>query len=186
MRLHALALVAALLALSLPAPIRAAEEPTQESAPEDATKAAKVTRVLVRKGAHEMTLFAGEDKVKTYAVALGPGGKGPKHREGDKVTPVGRYHVIAKSPSAFGIFLRLDYPNANDRARFAKLKREGVLPRSATIGGDIGIHGAPQQSEYKKLHKRSDWTLGCIALDDDEIREIARRVAVGTPVDIED
>lgn len=154
--------------------------------PADDTPTAKVTRILVRKGAHEMALYAGETKVMTYAVAIGPGGKGPKHIEGDKVTPVGRYHVIAKSPSVWGIFMRLDYPNAEDRVRFAKLKREGALPRNATIGGDIGIHGAPQEREYKKTHKQSDWTLGCIALDDEEIRELARRVAVGTIVDIED
>lgn len=145
-----------------------------------------MTRILVKKGAHEMALFAGEQRVQTYSVAIGPGGQGPKHIEGDKVTPVGRYHVVAKTPSVWGIFMRLDYPNADDRARFAKLKREGALPRNATIGGDIGIHGAPQQSEYKKTHKSSDWTLGCIALDDEEIRELARRVPVGTIVDIED
>lgn len=146
----------------------------------------KVTRILVRKGAHEMVLFAGDEKLETLSVAIGPGGKGPKHMEGDKITPIGRYHVIAKSPSVWGTFMRLDYPNTEDRARFAKLKREGALPRNATIGGDIGIHGAPQERAYKKTHKASDWTLGCIALDDEEIRNLARRVPVGTVVDIED
>lgn len=146
----------------------------------------KVTRILVRKRAHEMVLFAHDVRLQTLKVAIGPGGMGPKHIEGDKVTPVGRYHVIAKSPSVWGTFMRLDYPNADDRARFAQLKREGKLPRNATIGGDIGIHGAPQDREYKKVHKASDWTLGCIALDDDEIRDLARRVPVGAIVDIED
>ncbi|MFO0667343.1 MAG: L,D-transpeptidase [Polyangiaceae bacterium] len=146
----------------------------------------KATRILVRKRAHEMVVFAGDVPLHTWRVAIGPGGVGPKHIEGDKVTPVGRYHVIAKSPSVWGTFMRLDYPNAEDRLRFARLKREGKLPRNATIGGDIGIHGAPQEREYKKGHKESDWTLGCIALDDDEIRELARRVPLGTVVDIED
>lgn len=171
------------LALLSSAPRRAVAAESDEAS-EAQTR--KVTRLLIAKSSHAMTLFAGETKVGSYSVAIGPGGKGPKHMEGDKVTPVGRYHVIAKSPSVWGIFMRLDYPNAGDRARFAKLKREGLLPRNATIGGDIGIHGAPQQEEYKKTHKSSDWTLGCVALDDDEIRELARRVPVGTIVDIED
>ena len=34
-----------------------------------------------------------------------------------------------------GVFMRIDYPNAADRRRFAELKAKGVLPRSATIGG---------------------------------------------------
>jgi lipoprotein-anchoring transpeptidase ErfK/SrfK len=36
------------------------------------------------------------------------------------------------------------------------------------------------------VHKSSDWTLGCIALDDDEIDEIASRVKDGTRVVITD
>jgi L,D-peptidoglycan transpeptidase YkuD (ErfK/YbiS/YcfS/YnhG family) len=34
--------------------------------------------------------------------------------------------------------------------------------------------------------KLSDWTAGCIAVDDDEISEVARLVKDGTVVDIED
>lgn len=148
----------------------------------------RVTRVVVHKGTHRLELFAGEQLVGAYAVAIGPGGAGPKLREGDKVTPVGRYHVIRHQPSQFKVFLRLDYPNATDRARFARLKREGALPREATIGGDIGIHGPPVTlaPAVKPLLKMTDWTLGCIAVDDDEISEIAARVPDGTVVDIED
>lgn len=133
-----------------------------------------------------MDLYAGERKVASYSVAIGPGGSGPKTREGDQVTPVGRYHILSKNPSQFHIFMLLDYPNATDRERFARLKREGNLPRDATIGGAVGIHGAPKQREWKSSHKDFDWTLGCVAVDDDEIERIAKRVSIGTTVDIED
>jgi murein L,D-transpeptidase YafK len=106
--------------------------------------------------------------------------------EGDKVTPVGRYRIVSKGPSRYHVFLGLDYPNAADRARFARAKAEGLLPANARIGGDVGIHGAPPQLEWKAVHKTVDWTLGCIAVDDDEIETIARATAIGTPVDIED
>lgn len=148
--------------------------------------AGSVTRVHVLKGAHRMDLFRGDTKVASYRVALGPGGPGVKHREGDQVTPVGHYHVVSKGPSRYATFMLLDYPNAEDRIRFAQARAAGDLPRDATIGGAIGIHGAPPQRTFKAGHKLVDWTLGCIAVDDDEIAEVASLVPVGTVVDIED
>ncbi len=166
------------LALAGPAPA-AASAAAGEGAPK--------VRLVVSKGKHEMTLYEGEQKGETFKVALGPGGAGHKQREGDKVTPVGRYHIIAKQPSQdFRTFLRLDYPNADDRKRFAELKKAGALPKGATIGGDIGIHGAPRAPEWKDVHKKYDWTWGCVALDDQEIDRLAKKVPVGTVVDIED
>jgi len=147
-----------------------------------------VTRVGIKKGDHTLTLFANDVAVKTYKVAIGPGGSGPKTREGDMVTPVGRYRITQHQPSQYRTFLRLDYPTAADWRRFRALKASGVLPADATIGGDIGIHGPPVRlpDELKPALKAHDWTAGCIAVDDDEIREIARLVKDGTVVDIED
>ena len=145
-----------------------------------------VTRVLVKKNAHELRLYQGDLLLKTYRVAIGPGGAGAKHMEGDKVTPVGHYHVLWRMPSQFHVFLRLYYPNADDKARFDKAKADGTLPKGATIGGDIGIHGAPPAKEWKSVHKTVDWTLGCVAVDDSEIDEIAAAVKDGTAVDVED
>jgi murein L,D-transpeptidase YafK len=145
-----------------------------------------IDRIVVKKGEHSITLYAGERAVFSTKVAIGPGGTGPKLREGDKVTPVGRYKILSKTPSRFHTFMRLDYPNADDQARFQRLKKEGTLPAEATIGGDIGIHGAPPQVIWKPVHKLADWTLGCVAVDDDEIEAIARRTPVGTVVDIVD
>jgi murein L,D-transpeptidase YafK len=91
-------------------------------------------------------------------------------------------------PSQYRVFLRLDYPNAEDRRRFESLRASGEISRDAKIGGDIGIHGPPvtMAPEDKPGLKAFDWTWGCIALDDAEILEVARRVKDGTPVDIED
>jgi len=146
----------------------------------------KANRIVIKKNAHELALYRGDVLMKTYKVAIGPGGQGFKHREGDRVTPVGHYHVIMHQPSQFHQFLRLDYPNAEDRTRFAALKASGELPKEATIGGDIGIHGSPPQIAWKPIHKTVDWTLGCIALDDAEIDEVGSLVADGTPVEISD
>jgi murein L,D-transpeptidase YafK len=144
-----------------------------------------VDRIHIVKSTHTMELMAGDRVVASYRVALGPGGPGPKRREGDKTTPEGRYHVVSRYPSVYRVFMLLDYPNADDKRRFAALKASGELPKGATIGGAIGIHGAPPQEEWKAVHKDYDWTLGCIAIDDDEIRAMAAQVPDGTIVDIE-
>ncbi len=153
-----------------------------------ASRAAPVTRVQIRKSAHTLELYRGEELFASYRVAIGPGGAGPKTREGDMVTPVGRYHVVSRRPSQYRLFLSLDYPNSSDWERFLRLKREGRIPAAAAIGGSIGIHGPPiaLPEETKANLKASDWTAGCIAVDDDEIQDIAHAVPDGTPVDIED
>jgi len=145
---------------------------------------------VIHKARHVMELVGRDGAVARYPVSLGPGGAGFKRQEGDRVTPVGHYRVIGNGPSSsFTFFLRLDYPNADDRRRFAQLKAAGELPRDATIGGDIGIHGGtpPGTNHAEDVpFARRDWTLGCIAVEDDEIRVIARRTPPGTPVDIDD
>ena len=110
-----------------------------EAAAQRATKH-KVTRVLVKKKAHTLQLFAGDEIVATYRASIGDGGPGHKLREGDKVTPVGRYHVTTHQPSHYKIFLRLDYPNAEDRARFLEAFGEALINRASTTwrGLDAG------------------------------------------------
>ena len=144
----------------------------------------RVTRVHVSKSARTMELFAGGSVVATYAVAVGKGGAGPKKMEGDLVTPIGRYHVVKHLPSHLRIFMQIDYPNADDRARFEELKRRGALPKNATIGGDIGIHGEPPEAKpFKKAEYQSH---GCVGLEDAEIDQVARMGPDGTTVEIED
>lgn len=159
----------------------------------DPARAKRVSRVHIKKGEHRMLLLAADGKgneelVASYRVAIGPGGAGPKRQEGDLTTPVGRYHVTMRQRSRFTIFLGLDYPTPADRRRFELLKQRGDLPRSATIGGAIGIHGPPASMNgvAKRALKAIDWTAGCVAVDEDEIREVARLVGDGTVVDIED
>lgn len=174
-----LALLVAALGAALSSPAAAADAPV-------------VSRVVIKKDAHELSLVTGrgerERVLATYKVAIGPGGGGPKLREGDLVTPVGRYRVVARHRSQFEFFLRLDYPNAEDRARFAALKESGALPPDARIGGDIGIHGPPTSLDAASAAALGayDWTLGCVAVSRGEIRQIARLVRDGTVVDIED
>jgi murein L,D-transpeptidase YafK len=151
----------------------------------DAPTASAITEIRIQKGRHRLELLAGDQVVKSYRVAIGPGGSGPKRMEGDRVTPVGRYRVTGRFKGLFHQFLVVSYPNDEDRQRFAELKRRGEVPAGRGVGFGIGIHGTGQK-DWNGVHKESDWTLGCIALDDDEIDEVARMVKDGTAIVITD
>ena len=117
--------------------------------------------------------------VKTYSVELGFNWIADKLQAGDGSTPEGRYRVVARMDhlaSGFYKALRIDYPNAEDRAEFSRARRGGDLPPSARIGGLIEIHGGGG--------RRYDWTDGCVALTNPEIDDLFGRVSVGTPVTI--
>ena len=138
----------------------------------------KVDSVLILKKEHVLELFAGGKVIRTYKVALGRGGLAPKEREGDARTPEGHYVIDARNAdSHYHRALHVSYPSVDDRKRAAK---RGVPP-----GGAIMIHGLPNGMEWLGAsHRLYDWTLGCIAVTDDEIDEIWELVPVGTPVEI--
>lgn len=144
-----------------------------------------VSLLRLDKSEHRLDLIAAGHVVKSYRVALGSGGAGVKRFEGDKVTPVGTYRVKGRFKGLFHQFLNVTYPNDEDRARFAELSRRGEVPPGRTVGFGIGIHGVGSR-ELSGTHKLSDWTHGCIALDDDEIDELSRLVADDTTLIIQD
>lgn len=144
-----------------------------------------VTLVRIDKSDHKLEVVAGSRVLKTYRVALGIGGSGPKQFEGDMTTPVGRYHVTTRFRPLYHQFIGVSYPNDADRARYADLKKHGKVPEGRGVGHGIGIHGVGSR-KLSGIHKEEDWTHGCIAMDDDEIDEFGSLVPEGTPIDIVD
>lgn len=139
----------------------------------------KADRILVVKSEHRLYLLAGGRPVKTYPVSLGRNPEGPKQAEGDRRTPEGTYFISRRNArSSFYKALQISYPNAEDRARAARL---GVSP-----GGLIMLHGQPNTPAGRLAAKAlgPDWTAGCIALSDRDIDEIWQAVADGTPIEI--
>jgi murein L,D-transpeptidase YafK len=138
----------------------------------------KADSVLILKKDHVLELLAGGKVIKTYKVALGRGGLAAKQQEGDGRTPEGHYVIDSRNAeSHYHRALHVSYPNADDRQRAARL---GVSP-----GGAIMIHGLPNgMGLLGASHRLYDWTLGCVAVTDDEIDEIWSLVPVGTPVEI--
>ena len=138
----------------------------------------KVDSILILKKDHVLELLAAGKVIRTYKVALGSGGLPPKERQGDARTPEGHYVIDSRNAaSQYHKALHISYPNADDRKRAARL---GVAP-----GGDVMIHGLPNGKGYiGAAHRLYDWTLGCVAVTDQEIDEIWTMVSVGTPVEI--
>jgi lipoprotein-anchoring transpeptidase ErfK/SrfK len=146
--------------------------------------------ILVEKSSHRLTVLDAGRPVKTYRCAVG-GGRGDKTREGDRCTPEGRFYVCVKNPhSKYVLSLGLSYPNEEDAARGLRdgligraehdrivrsVQRRGVPPWKTALGGEIMIHGNGAGR---------DWTLGCVAMEDADIRELYPAIPVGTEVEI--
>jgi len=143
-----------------------------------ASRIGKVDRIVVYKARRELHLMSGTKVQKTYKVALGGNPVGPKEVEGDQKTPEGSYTIIQHNPrSQFYKSLRVSYPNESDKKRAAKQKK--------SAGSDIMVHGLGRGFGFLgAAHRLSDWTLGCIAVTNEEIDEIYATVADGTRIDI--
>jgi murein L,D-transpeptidase YafK len=137
---------------------------------------AQADLVEVFKGERRMELKRAGQTIRRYRVALGFAPERHKERQGDGRTPEGSYTVDARNPqSAFHLSLRVSYPDEADKARAASL--------SLSPGGDIYIHGQP--NGWRKFlvgHPAKDWTTGCVAVTDAEIREVWSLVPTGARV----
>jgi hypothetical protein len=101
---------------------------------------------------------AASAKVADYPVLAASGVLGPKFREGDGQVPEGIYTIEGLNPnSAYHLSMKVNYPNAFDRARASEEGR--IRP-----GSDIFIHG-----------KRA--SIGCLAMGDPAIEELFILVA---------
>ena len=137
-----------------------------------------VEKVLVIKSARQLQLISAGEPFKSYRISLGKQPNGPKQREGDKRTPEGLYWLDWRKVSdRYNLAMHVSYPNVSDAAR---ARREGVEP-----GGMIMIHGTPLNDEYPEWFFHTlDWTEGCIAMKNADMREVWSLVKDGTLIEI--
>jgi murein L,D-transpeptidase YafK len=147
-----------------------------------ATAPASPYRIIIDKSDYELRVYDGDGWLATYPVVFGNKDLSDKKMEGDRRTPEGTFHIIAKkNHKEWGCFMLLDYPNRESLQRFEERKREGQIPRNASVGGGIGIHGTRPNEEYA-VDKFLNWTNGCISLKYSDIFELYQTVPVGTEV----
>ena len=147
--------------------------------------------ILIEKSKRRLTLFQEDGSPLVFPVALGKCPEGHKLCEGDSRTPEGEYYVCTKNEkSKYHLALGLSYPNPADAD--AALEKGEITPsqheaiRSAhaagkrppwdtPLGGFIMLHGGGIAS---------DWTAGCVALENTDIETLFFLCRMGTKVRI--
>jgi len=148
-------------------------------------------RLVVKKGERGLEVYDGEKLLKTYKIVLGFTPEGDKEIEGDGKTPLGEFYVFTKNEkSKFYLSLGISYPSIDDAERgfrenlisreeydaiVAAVSKKKMPPQNTPLGGAIYIHGGGTEK---------DWTWGCMALDNEEMKEIFDAVPVGTSIRI--
>lgn len=137
-----------------------------------------IDKVLVLKSTRQLQLISHDKPLKTYRISLGKKPLGQKLMEGDKRTPEGLYWLDwRKASDKFNLAMHISYPNISDSARS---RREGVSP-----GSMIMIHGTPDSEDYpENFFHTLDWTDGCIAMRNVDMREVWGLVKDGTMIEI--
>jgi murein L,D-transpeptidase YafK len=155
------------------------------------TPPAPGTHIEVFKQKRQLQVYSGKSVVATYRIGLGSDPVSPKRREGDRATPEGRYFISHKNPrSQYFLSLGISYPGLDDaerglrerritKAQYATIvaaNRQHLPPPANTaLGGNVFVHGRGSST---------DWTWGCVALDDADMRKLYDAIDVGTPITI--
>lgn len=140
--------------------------------------------LLIEKSQRRLTIYYQNQPIKSYPVVLGGNPVGNKLREGDGKTPEGLFGIRDLYPHPqWSKFIWIDYPTQESWENHINAKKQGAIPASATIGGEIGIHGVPKGRDYL-VSKGQDWTLGCISLTNRDVDEIYPWLQIGTRVEI--
>ncbi len=137
-----------------------------------------VDKVLVLKSERKLHLMGRGEVLKSYRISLGKVPDGAKVREGDLRTPEGLYWIDwRKTSDKYNLSMHISYPNARDAAN---ARKKGV-----SAGGMIMIHGTPLDDEYPEwFFNTLDWTEGCIAMRNADMREVWSLVKDGTLIEI--
>lgn len=181
--------------LAAAAPAASEEKPAAVTAVADErllTTCDRQRGIVIYKAARVLELFCGQELAARYEASLGFAPAGQKQREGDGKTPEGEYFVALKYPSQFHRSLQINYPSAVDAARglaaglitqathdtIVSASRRCVSPpQNTALGSLIQIHGMGGGADS------GDWTLGCVAVDNDEIERVYKFQISGCAAD---
>jgi murein L,D-transpeptidase YafK len=155
--------------------------------------------IWIDKSERLMVVNNGRGYREAFHIALGEAPEGDKAVEGDGRTPEGEFHVCRRvTNERFQRFLALSYPGRADarrgrrqrilrpveyRSLIEQRRRNECPPWDTALGGNIGIHGYGERTEYGLRHALGqDWTEGCIGVNNDEIDRIYNHTRTGTRV----
>ncbi len=144
-----------------------------------------------------LTVFDGQTPKDVFKnIAIGQAGTTLSKQQGDDKTQLGRYRITwVNHKSRFRTFYGINYPSLEDADRALA---EGRITKSTAkqiknahlqhktpsqytgLGGMLGIHGLGRADP--DIHKRINWTHGCIALTNQQIDRLGQWVSIGTVV----
>jgi murein L,D-transpeptidase YafK len=146
-------------------------------------------KILIIKSERVLVFYSSEKEYESFRVGLGFCPAGHKEREGDGRTPEGEYYICTKNPrSRYYLSIGISYPCIKDADRgladgqitraehkriVSAIRARRQPPWKTALGGEIFIHGKGAGS---------DWTLGCIALENGDMKYLYEKTRIGTPV----
>ncbi len=146
-------------------------------------------KIIVHKADRLLYIYDDDALVASMNIALGFTPKGHKQREGDGKTPEGEYTICYRNEnSRYYLSLGISYPNLDDATKayeenaisegqykaIKKAHEYGQAPLwNTALGGEIMIHGHGT---------KSDWTAGCIAVENEDMDYLWSNCPIGTPV----
>jgi len=153
------------------------------------------TSIVIDKGRRVLTLMRDNTPIISYPIALGFSPEGAKIKRGDGKTPEGKYYLCQMldkglAPRYGKRAMRISYPGDKDAIRglstgLINTSQKGAIdrailklkipPQNTILGSSIRIHGGGVGK---------DWTLGCIALRDEDVIDLYSAVKLGTKVHI--
>jgi murein L,D-transpeptidase YafK len=154
--------------------------------------------ILVDTQALTLTVFSAENHAlaRFSNIAIGSGGIAEAHHRGDATTPLGTFHVSRiDRHSRFDTFYGLDYPSApiarraHAEGNISQAELDAILqalrhhrtpPQNTSLGGQLGIHGLGHGNPG--VQQAVNWTDGCVALTNRQIRLLSRWIQVGSRV----
>jgi murein L,D-transpeptidase YafK len=140
--------------------------------------------VVIDKSDYELNVYDAAGWLIAYPIVFGNNNLSDKLVQGDRKTPEGTFTIINKRVhNKWCRYMGLDYPTATDVEKFNLRKQQGVIPYNAKIGGDIGIHGTWPREDYA-IDQYQNWTLGCISLKNEHVKQLYDMLPVGTKVTI--
>jgi murein L,D-transpeptidase YafK len=141
----------------------------------------------------------GQTVLQLKGAAIGRGGTGKLHVQGDGRTPLGNFRIAwINHQSPFHLFFGLNYPTLSQarvglnkgiisERSYKKIEQAAASgrlpPQDTALGGRIGIHGLGKSSLW--MHQHFNWTEGCVALTNDQIEKLAQWLEIGTRVVIQ-
>lgn len=138
--------------------------------------------IVIEKEENLLSILHKKKRIRQYRAVFGPDKFTDKHREGDRCTPEGWFKILqVRDHASWQKFMLIDYPNEESYKKFNDRKAKGIIPKNATIGFAIGIHGTFKGGD-KMVEMGIGWTDGCIALSSKDIMDLYKFVKPGTKV----